>query len=101
MLYRDVFQKLMQPRFSQNEQDWGNESLDVVEGVGSVTDCETQCALDAECLQFSYEPGVCRTSTKARRGSRKPGVISGWMAERINQTVAQLGSCNRIDWIRP
>ncbi|KAG2421884.1 hypothetical protein HFD88_005860 [Aspergillus terreus] len=102
VLYRDLFQKLMQPRFSQNEQYyWDNESADVIEGIGSVVDCEEQCALDAECLQFSYGPGLCRTSSKARRGSRKPGVISGWMADRINQTVAQLGSCKRIDWIRP
>ncbi|KAL5361162.1 hypothetical protein BJX96DRAFT_81924 [Aspergillus floccosus] len=101
VLYRDVFQKLMQPRFSQNEQGWDNESLDVVEGVGSVADCEVQCALDAECLQFSYEPGLCRTSSKARRGTHKPGSVSGWMPDRINQTVAQLGSCDRIDWIRP
>jgi hypothetical protein len=101
VLYRDVFQTLIQPRLSQNEPDWDNESPDVTEGVASVADCQAQCALDAECLQYSYEPGRCLTSKLVRRGSHKPGVISGWMAERINQVVAKLGPCQDIDWIHP
>ncbi|GAB1214131.1 hypothetical protein ATERTT37_003291 [Aspergillus terreus] len=101
VLYRDVFQTLIQPRLSQNEPDWDNESPDVTEGVASVADCQAQCALDAECLQYSYELGRCLTSKLVRRGSHKPGVISGWMAERINQVVAELGPCQDINWIHP
>ncbi|KAL4892258.1 hypothetical protein BDV59DRAFT_202769 [Aspergillus ambiguus] len=98
-LHSDVFQALIQPRFDESEHDWDNESLDIVEGVGSAADCEAQCAMDAECLQFSYEPGMCRTSTTTRRGSRKPGVVSGWMTERISQVVVQLGTCKKAEWV--
>ncbi|KAK2745317.1 hypothetical protein FQN55_006221 [Onygenales sp. PD_40] len=103
LLHSDVFRNLIQPRFNELEQDWDNGATDLVEEkVNSAADCAARCADDAECLQYSYEPGKCRTSKTARGGSgSKPGIISGWMAERINQTMTQLGSCERIDWIHP
>ncbi|KAM5439022.1 hypothetical protein McanMca71_002069 [Microsporum canis] len=99
--YRDVFQELTQPRFNATEEAWDNGSLDVAAGVETATECERHCAKDLECLQYSFGSKECRTSKVVRWGSRKPGVISGWMSERINETAAKLGDCEQTHWIRP
>ncbi|KKZ64010.1 hypothetical protein EMCG_01671 [[Emmonsia] crescens] len=101
ILHSDVFQKLVEPRFSKPGQDWDNMSSDPIEGVQNATDCAAKCADDAECFQYSYELESCRTSKSAKGGVRNPVVVSGWMTEKINHKVAQLGSCKKIEWIRP
>ncbi|EEQ83323.1 hypothetical protein RJZ56_003752 [Blastomyces dermatitidis] len=101
VLHRDVFQQLVQPGFRKREQDLDNESPDIVENVGNEKDCAQRCVDDVKCFQYSYEPGNCRTSKLAKVGVRKPGVVSGWMVERINQATKSLGSCEEIKWIRP
>ncbi|KLJ11168.1 hypothetical protein EMPG_13551 [Blastomyces silverae] len=102
LLHRDVFQQLIKPGFSKLEQDWDNESADIIKDVGNdAKDCAQRCVDDVECLQYSHEPGNCRTSKLVKGGVRKPGVVSGWMVERIDQAVMTLGSCEEIQWIRP
>ncbi|PGH05963.1 hypothetical protein AJ79_06652 [Helicocarpus griseus UAMH5409] len=102
ILHSDVFRELVQRRLSKAERDWDNQSGDLIEGVASVSDCATLCARNAECRQYSFETGNhCRTSNVVRRGESRSGIVSGWMSERINQTVTELGLCEEYTWIRP
>ncbi|EFQ98313.1 hypothetical protein MGYG_01346 [Nannizzia gypsea CBS 118893] len=99
--HRDVFQKLTQPRFNTTGEDWDNDSLDIAAGVETATECERHCAKDLECLQYSFGGKVCRTSKVVQWGSRKPGMVSGWMSDKIDKAAAKLGACKQTDWIRP
>ncbi|KAE8155421.1 hypothetical protein BDV40DRAFT_311554 [Aspergillus tamarii] len=101
LLHADVFKGFVRPQVGQKE-DWDNISSDEnTEDIRSWEDCQAQCEKDYQCHQFSYEPFKCLTSKVARRGSRKPGISSGWMVERINRTIDRLGSCQKINWIVP
>ncbi|PGH08962.1 hypothetical protein GX51_01019 [Blastomyces parvus] len=101
LLHRDVFQQLIKPWLNKVQQDWDNESTDIIKEVQNEKDCAARCVDDVECFQYSYEPGNCRTSKVAKGGVRKAGFVSGWMIERINQAVMRLGSCEEMEWIRP
>ncbi|OJD16764.1 hypothetical protein AJ78_03102 [Emergomyces pasteurianus Ep9510] len=101
ILHRDVFIKLIQPGCNKLKQDWDNRSNDVISEVPSAAECAARCAANEECVQYSYESETCRTSKVPKLGVRKAGSVSGWMAERINQTVTQKSSCEKIEWINP
>ncbi|KAF7595544.1 hypothetical protein BBP40_005579 [Aspergillus hancockii] len=102
LLHADVFEELVRPQIGEVQSDWDNSSTDENnEGPGSLEECQSQCAKDRQCHQYSYQPGKCLTSKVAKRGRDKAGVTSGWMSERINRTAEALGRCKKVNWITP
>ncbi|KAK2882531.1 hypothetical protein FQN49_000258 [Arthroderma sp. PD_2] len=98
--HSDVFQKLIRPLLAAKRTDWDNDSKDAVEGVKSAKECKQKCSEYPECLQYSYSSKGCHISKGLQAGITKPGVFSGWMAKRIDDAVAKLGSCEQTNWAR-
>ncbi|PKX96213.1 glycosyltransferase family 31 protein [Aspergillus novofumigatus IBT 16806] len=99
ILHSDVFRHLVHPQFKPLQPDWDNLS-DEEHDIGAAS-CQELCASEPECLQYSYEAGKCRTSKKAKIGVPKTGVSSGWMTDRIDAVVKELGSCTKPQWVLP
>ncbi|KAE8355454.1 hypothetical protein BDV28DRAFT_146128 [Aspergillus coremiiformis] len=99
LLHADVFEELVHPHLEDRKDDWDNASPENHDGVDSLEDCQARCTKDRQCHQYSYESGKCSTSKVGKRGNSKASMTSGWMSDRINHTVKDLGSCEKIKWI--
>jgi hypothetical protein len=53
--------------------------------------CHMACYNEPECLQYAFSTASeeCRISKIAIRGASRPGIRSGWMSNRIQDTVQQ------------
>lgn len=130
MLFRDVCTRMFPEGFPEGELDWDNGSDDqdtelaippVSDGdtmpdetsanrgtpSGSFEACERECAIEADCLQFSYHAfedeskNECHLSMIFRSGQKTGqddaesgrSISSGWMTARIAIWVGQHSDC--------
>ncbi|KAF7156372.1 hypothetical protein CNMCM6106_009639 [Aspergillus hiratsukae] len=100
ILHRDVFRHFIHPHLKPLQDNWDNLSGEE-EVTESVIGCRAMCESNHECLQYSYEPGKCRVSKTVKRGVEKAGAASGWMTDRIDAILKELGSCGTTEWILP
>lgn len=94
-----MFRHLVHPQLKSLQPDWDNLSDE--EHLIDAASCQEMCASEPDCLQYSYEAGKCRTSKMAKIGVPKTGVSSGWMTDRIDAIVKELGSCTKPQWVLP
>jgi hypothetical protein len=71
----------------------------------SFVDCRIACHSVEDCLQFSFNDGVCMTSRSIKYGHPKEPSenvenqwMSGWDVEKISQWVAEHNDCADIPW---
>ncbi|KAE8155210.1 hypothetical protein BDV25DRAFT_126121 [Aspergillus avenaceus] len=100
VLYRDVFERLVQPALKGVAVDWSNRIGDKQGTAGlSAVECRVMCYQDKDCVQYSFAEGVCYMSGVPVLGSRVEGVTSGWVPDRIDRLVGKMGSCPQAKWI--
>ena len=119
ILHRDVFDQFLGPTvlFGDALHDWDNLSDD--ETIESSSDgdekfehasaqaCQIRCQQKVECVQYSYTAGRCNLGHVVRLGSKvesaakgdaKQGIVSGWMADRIEIFHNRMEPC-KAQWI--
>lgn len=110
----NIFREYLAPKFATEVDDWDNISIDTDPiSSESLGECHSACQAKPDCLQYSYMPGNCSTTSEVRYGNAaneacidysvaagkcvgwreasKPGdtVQSGWMIERIAEYMKE------------
>lgn len=100
VLYRDVFRHIVRPKLGGTVAGWDNR-IEETPGKSSLSlvECRVLCYRDDKCVQYTYTDGKCWTSHVPVRGAQKDGVASGWITERVDALVDDMGSCPHAKWI--
>jgi Fringe-like len=109
ILHRDVFEGLILPllRATSNLTDWDNGSsaheltdktASSSYGHSSFETCKYACDIRSKCVQYVHERNSCRMGTSVRVGEPKMGgdrggLVSGWLAHRAKQLLADGPAC--------
>ncbi|KAJ5811573.1 hypothetical protein N7474_007874 [Penicillium riverlandense] len=112
LLYSDVFRSLIRPSLNSYRDNWDNlaedkpahrdHDISAPTVPVSPADCEEYCARLPHCMQYRVDDrGRCTTSRGPIRGKPKSGLRSGWLLDKVDAHVEELGYCNIADWVRP
>jgi hypothetical protein len=111
--------ELVRPKIGPSISAWDNLSADreynghdhgTVENAfernawKSFEHCRTLCDDQKDCIQFSFNAGICSISTKFTLGYAKPNerIRSGWMMDRVDDLFRSLEDrCGVRDWFAP
>ncbi|TKA32937.1 hypothetical protein B0A50_01163 [Salinomyces thailandicus] len=101
--HKDLFNDYVLPNISASRTDWDNFSLDLVpdtEGT-SLDHCQKHCDTTENCVQYSFGPKGCSTSTNFYLGAvSTQDIVSGWKANMIDASMRQMPSCQgQRGWI--
>jgi hypothetical protein len=113
ILHRDVFEGFILPilRTTPNLTDWDNgssaheltdKSASSSYGHSSFATCKYACDIRSKCVQYVHERNSCRMGTTVRVGAPKVGgdrgeLVSGWLAHRAKQLLADGPACGDAD----
>lgn len=104
LLVKDVFQNYVYTEPFTTRSDWDNNLREPDEETAkiiSLPDCADYCQSKSDCLQYLFKNGGCSIGHGFVKGRSSPMIHSGWIPERVNATVEQLGGCSRVDFIAP
>lgn len=102
LLYRDVFQEIVRPRLLGVQYDWDNRvapQYSISSRSRSSLECRRKCLADPDCVQYAQQGDTCWVSAAAKLGRAETGVSSGWIPERIDALVQDMGSCPKTQWV--
>jgi hypothetical protein len=89
--HRDVFEYYILPRITSEKEHWDNFAGEGMkaEEVSEMTKekCLLACRMNSDCMQYSFEAGLCRFSSVVHLGrpvtENSREISSGWMRDRI------------------
>ncbi|KAK1149634.1 hypothetical protein N8T08_005186 [Aspergillus melleus] len=102
LLYRDVFLQVVRPQLTGVRYDWDNRVApqnSISSRSRSTVECRRKCLSDPDCVQYSQQADTCWVSATAKLGSAATGISSGWIPERIDALVQDMGSCPQALWV--
>ncbi|KAH7052286.1 hypothetical protein B0J12DRAFT_661161 [Macrophomina phaseolina] len=126
IFFSEYFDRFVEPYLQPTISDWDNlseewvyngerEVVDEFTAAGSdvtrnahrsASDCRNACIARHNCLQYSYEPDICRLSSVLVLG--KPDnnaareIESGWLMKRIKSFRSELEPCDpERGWVVP
>jgi len=93
--HRDIFEQYVLPRIHQSRAAWNNHAdLSRLGGAESRHECEAICEQDSSCLQYAFHAdGSCKTTSKVIYGEPADGIESGWMIQRIKESIDTSKGC--------
>lgn len=126
IFFSDYFDYFVEPYLQPTMLDWNNlseewiysgkqEVADEFTAAGSdvtknaprsASDCRNACIARHNCLQYSYEPNICRMSSVLILGKpdndQTRGIESGWLMDRIKKVRSQFEPCDpERGWVIP
>ncbi|KAF7591665.1 hypothetical protein BBP40_001242 [Aspergillus hancockii] len=100
VLYKDVFRHVVRPGLRGDRGDWDNR---LGEPMGkpsiSLVECRVLCYKDTKCVQFGFGEGTCWMGSVPVLGVPREGVSSGWILERVDRLMDEMGSCPSPKWV--
>lgn len=114
-LHRDVFDNFVRPFLVPEVDAWENQSADNVTRenmtdapIESFVECRLACEKSDSCIQLAWSMDRgCRHEKRLKFGRPQDGsqaegasrVTSGWIMDRVNKYVDDLGSCDaKTEW---
>jgi len=93
--YHEMFREYVMPNITAERNRWSNLSPDVVFDSKriSLSDCRAHCEARDNCVQYNLGPLGCSLSTEFKMGQLRFDVSSGWITERVNALVEDMGTC--------
>lgn len=85
----------------EKKELWASLSKLQKRSVKSIELCRAACEDDEKCVQFSWHPGTCKLNHTIRLGHNtdpKDEYTSGWMLDRVDAFIEEMGECAEPDY---